>query len=92
MIDFARSAHGVAVEEFVWLCGAVWAPRPDLQAAYFTGYGRPLSVPEQRALPLFTARLGVSYLAAGLTTRDPVLVERGQLVLTRMTRDHRQHR
>ncbi|MFE7624156.1 aminoglycoside phosphotransferase family protein [Streptomyces sp. NPDC057509] len=85
VIDFEMSAHGVAVEEFVWLCGAVWAPRPDLKAAYFTGYGRTLSDSEERALLLLTARLGVSYLATGLSKQNPVLVERGHLVLSRLT-------
>lgn len=85
VIDFEMFAHGLAVEEFVWLCGAVWAPRPDLKAAYFTGYGRTLSDSEERALRLLTARLGVSYLATGLSKQNPVLVERGHLVLSRLT-------
>lgn len=84
VIDFAMAAHGVAVEEFVWLCGAVWAPRPDLKDAYLAGYGRALSDAEQQALLLLTARLGVSYLNTGLTKREPMLVERGRLILDRM--------
>ncbi|MER6442911.1 aminoglycoside phosphotransferase family protein [Streptomyces sp. NPDC001185] len=84
VIDFAMAAHGVAVEEFVWLCGAVWAPRPDLKDAYLAGYGRALSDAEQQALLLLTARLGVSYLNTGLAKREPMLVERGRLILDRM--------
>ncbi|MEU8759860.1 aminoglycoside phosphotransferase family protein [Streptomyces sp. NPDC048659] len=86
VIDFEMSAHGVVIEEFVWLRGAVWAPRPDLRTAFFTGYGRTLSDTEERALCLLTARLGVSYLATGLSRRNPVLIERGHLVLDRLTR------
>lgn len=85
LIDFAMAGHGIAIEEFVWLCGAVWAVRPDLKAAYLTGYGRELSDSEERALILLTTRLGVSYLHSGLTKQEPVLEERGHLILTRMT-------
>lgn len=89
LIDFAMAGRGVAVDEFVWLCGAVWATRPDLKAAYLTGYGRPLSDTEERLLRLLTARLGVSYLNAGLAENRPDLVERGGLILTRMTHQYR---
>lgn len=34
LIDFERSDHGVAVEDFVWLCGAVWPTRTDLKTAF----------------------------------------------------------
>lgn len=88
VIDFAMSRNGIAVEEFVWLCAAVWAPRPDLKAAYLAGYGRALSDTEARTLRLLATRLGVSYLNTGLTTRNPVLVRRGRLVLSRMTHEY----
>jgi Ser/Thr protein kinase RdoA (MazF antagonist) len=89
LIDFAMADHGLAVEEFVWLCGAVWAVRPDLKAAYLTGYGRPLSGTEERLLRLLTTRLGVSYLNSGIVKERPELVERGHLILTRMTHEYR---
>ncbi|KIF75594.1 aminoglycoside phosphotransferase [Streptomyces sp. 150FB] len=88
VIDFAMSRKGIAVEEFVWLCAAVWTPRPDLKAAYFAGYGRTLSDTEARTLRLLATRLGVSYLNTGLTTRNRVLVQRGHLALTRMTHEY----
>ncbi|MFC4951050.1 aminoglycoside phosphotransferase family protein [Pseudonocardia sp. GCM10023141] len=89
LIDFAMARHGTAVEEFVWLCGAVWATRPDLKDAYLTGYGRPLSDTEERLLRLLTTRLAVSYLNSGLVKDRPDLVERGHLVLHRMTHEYR---
>ncbi|BDH15345.1 aminoglycoside phosphotransferase family protein [Streptomyces hygroscopicus] len=89
LIDFAMAHHGPAVEEFVWLCGAVWAVRPDLKAAYLAGYGRPLSSAEERLLLLLTTRLGVSYLNSGLVKQRPDLVERGQLILDRMAHPYR---
>lgn len=85
LIDFAMAQHGVAVEEFVWLCGAVWATRPDLRKTYLAAYGRPLSDVEERLLRLLTTRLGVSYLNTGLTRERPDLAERGHLILDRMT-------
>ncbi|MFE1957718.1 aminoglycoside phosphotransferase family protein [Streptomyces sp. NPDC059479] len=88
VIDFAMSGNGIAIEEFVWLCAAVWTPRPDLKAAYLAGYGRTLSDTEERALRLLATRLGVSYLNTGLTEQNPVLIQRGHLVLTRMTHEY----
>ncbi|WP_172387196.1 phosphotransferase [Streptomyces sp. MNP-20] len=88
LIDFAMSQHGIAVEEFVWLCGALWVPRPDLKAAYLTGYGRALSDTEERVLRLLTTRLGVSYLDSGLAKERLDLVERGRLILTRMAHEY----
>jgi Ser/Thr protein kinase RdoA (MazF antagonist) len=86
VIDFQKSAHGLAIEEFVWLYGAVWATRPDLETAYFSGYGRPLTDTERQALLLFTTRLGVSYLHTGIAKRRTLLIDRGHLVLERMVR------
>ncbi|MEU2209743.1 phosphotransferase [Streptomyces hygroscopicus] len=86
LIDFEESAPGIAVEDLVWLCGAAWPIRPDLRAAFLTGYGRPLSSTEQRALVLLTARLGVSYLSTGLTKTDTVLIDRGHTVLQHLVR------
>ncbi|WNV84735.1 aminoglycoside phosphotransferase family protein [Umezawaea sp. Da 62-37] len=89
LIDFAMAHHGVAVEEFVWLCGAVWSTRPDLRTAYLDGYGRPLTETEERLLLLLTVRLGVSYLNTGLIKQQADLVERGRLIVDRMTHQYR---
>jgi Ser/Thr protein kinase RdoA (MazF antagonist) len=86
LIDFEKAAHGLAVEDLVWLYGAVWPTRPDLKTAFLTGYGRELSGTEQRALPLLTARLAVSYLNTGLIKQQPVLLDRGRGVLSDLTR------
>ncbi|GAB3726867.1 aminoglycoside phosphotransferase family protein [Nocardiopsis nanhaiensis] len=89
IIDFAKAAPGLLVEEFVWLQGAVWLERPDLRCAFFGGYGRELSQTEERALQLLTVRLAASYLTTGLATGDPALVERGRQGLDRLERSHR---
>ncbi|MFE4664599.1 aminoglycoside phosphotransferase family protein [Streptomyces sp. NPDC056716] len=88
LIDFERAAPGAAVEEFVWMCGALWGTRPDLKESFLTGYGRPLTAAEELALPLFTARLGVSYLSTGLTKGSRELVDRGHFVLAHLSRNH----
>jgi aminoglycoside phosphotransferase (APT) family kinase protein len=88
IIDFAKAAQGLLVEEFVWLQGAVWLERPDLRRAFFDGYGRELSQTEERALQLLTVRLAASYLATGLTQGDSALVERGRQGLDRLERAH----
>lgn len=86
LIDFEESAYGIAVEDLVWLCGAAWPLRPDLEDSFLTGYARDLSDAEQRFLILLTARLAVSYLTTGLTKNDPVLINRGRTVLAHMVR------
>ncbi|MGH3888321.1 MAG: aminoglycoside phosphotransferase family protein [Pseudonocardiaceae bacterium] len=81
LIDFEQADHGIAVEDFVWLHGAVWPTRPDLKTAFLSGYGRELSTVEQRALPLLTTRLAVSYLTTGITKQESVLIDRGRTAL-----------
>ncbi|MEU9862565.1 aminoglycoside phosphotransferase family protein [Streptomyces sp. NPDC047971] len=88
LIDFEKSDHGIAVEDFVWLCCASWPTNPDLKPAFLAGYGRGLSEAEQRALPLFTARLGVTYVDTGVTRQDPKLLDRGRTILTRMVQTY----
>ncbi|MBB5494844.1 aminoglycoside phosphotransferase [Nocardiopsis metallicus] len=88
IIDFAKAAPGLLVEELVWLQGARWLERPDLRRAFFDGYGRELSQAEERALQLLTVRLAASYLATGLTQGDSALVERGHQGLERLERAH----
>ncbi|MFE5482254.1 aminoglycoside phosphotransferase family protein [Streptomyces sp. NPDC056527] len=84
LIDFEKSDHGIAVEDFVWLCCGAWPTNADLKPTFLDGYGRGLSDAEQRALPLFTARLGASYVDAGVTQQEPKLIFRGRMILTRM--------
>ena len=82
LIDFQQAAYGLAVEDLVWLCGAVWPRRPDLKAAFIAGYGRELSETEHRALLLLAALVAASYLDTGLKTQDRMLIDRGRNVLS----------
>ncbi|WP_067481823.1 aminoglycoside phosphotransferase family protein [Actinomadura hibisca] len=86
VIDFEMADHGLAVQDMVWLHGAVWPTRPDLRAAFLTGYDREPAAQEHRVLLLLTARLAVSYLATGLARNDTVLIDRGHHALSALAR------
>ncbi|WP_395108332.1 aminoglycoside phosphotransferase family protein [Actinomadura sp. SCN-SB] len=88
LIDFEMADHALAVQDMVWLFGAVWPTRPDLRASFLTGYGGEPTTLEQRALLLLTTRLAVSYLSAGLATNDQVLIDRGHNALGALVRAH----
>ncbi|ROO88086.1 phosphotransferase family enzyme [Actinocorallia herbida] len=86
VIDFQEAGPGLAVQDMVWLFGALWTSRPDLEEAFLDGYGRALSRDEYRMLVLLTARLAVSYWSTGRRNHDVVLVERGRLALADLVR------
>ncbi|MFJ8743216.1 phosphotransferase [Embleya sp. NPDC127516] len=83
VIDFERSEHAPAVRDFVRLSDA-WTGRPDLRAAFLTGYGRPLSRAEEEHLTAASARDAVSGIRYGREHGDPELVERGRRTLARL--------
>ncbi|MFD0855428.1 aminoglycoside phosphotransferase family protein [Actinomadura adrarensis] len=88
LIDFEMADHAPAVQDMVWLFGAVWPTRPDLRASFLTGYGREPTAEEHRALLLLTTRLAVSYLSTGLASNDQVLIDRGHNALEALVRAH----
>jgi Ser/Thr protein kinase RdoA (MazF antagonist) len=88
VIDFEMADQGLAVQDMVWLYGAMWPTRPDLRTSFLTGYGSEPTAQEHRALLLLTARLAVSYLAAGLASHEPVLIDRGRNALNDLVRAH----
>src|SRR4051794_24204545 len=81
LLDFEKSETGIAVEDFVWLFATIWPLHPHLKTACLTGFGRHLDEAERRALRLFTALAAVSYLDAGVTQPDPVVITRGREAL-----------
>ncbi|HEX6467876.1 MAG TPA: aminoglycoside phosphotransferase family protein [Streptosporangiaceae bacterium] len=86
VIDFEMADHGLAIQDMVWLYGAMWQTRPDLRTSFFTGYGREPTAEEHRVLVLLTARLAVSYLTTGMTRNEPVLIDRGRNALSDLAR------
>ncbi|WP_328584965.1 aminoglycoside phosphotransferase family protein [Streptomyces sp. NBC_00370] len=87
VIDLERSEPGPAVRDLVRLSDA-WAGRPDLFAAFLTGYGRPLAPAETARLVIDTALDSVSGIAYGSAHGDPELVERGRRTLARLRAEH----
>ncbi|MGI9002472.1 MAG: aminoglycoside phosphotransferase family protein [Pseudonocardia sp.] len=74
LLDFEKSGSGIAVEDFVWLLATTWSIHPHLKTACLTGFGRHFGEAEHRALTLFTTLAAMSYLTAGITQQEPVLV------------------
>lgn len=86
LIDFESATHAPAVQDLVWLFGAIWPIRPDLREVFLAGYGRALTADEHRALLLLTTRLAVSYLNSGIARGEPVLIDRGRDALGHLAR------
>ncbi|MET7642469.1 hypothetical protein ABZS83_02235 [Streptomyces sp. NPDC005426] len=89
VIDLERSEPGPAVRDLVRLSDA-WAGRPDLFAAFFSGYGRSLTAVEEARLVIDVALDSVSGIAYGSENCDPELVERGRRTLGRLRSEHRE--
>ncbi|GGU49665.1 phosphotransferase [Streptomyces violascens] len=83
-IDFERSRFAAAVQDFVLMACATWTDRPDLRAACLQGYGRSLTVEEQRALTCLAAIDAVSCLVWGPDHDDPQVTARGRRTLDRL--------
>jgi Ser/Thr protein kinase RdoA (MazF antagonist) len=84
LIDYERSEPGPAVRDLVRLTDE-WADRPELQEAFFNGYGRRLTPDEAEVLPALEALDAVSGIAWGsVDARDQHVVRRGQRTLARL--------
>ncbi|WP_327687188.1 phosphotransferase enzyme family protein [Streptomyces sp. NBC_00467] len=84
-IDFERSRFAPVAQEFVRMACAVWADKPRLRAACFSGYGRELTPQERHALTCLAALDAVSALTWGETHGDPFVAARGRRTLDRLT-------
>lgn len=87
VIDFERSEPGPAVRDLVRLSDA-WAGRPDLYAAFLSGYGRSLTAVEEARLVIDAALDSVSGISYGAAHGDPELIERGRRTLARLRAEH----
>ncbi|MGW8760982.1 phosphotransferase [Streptomyces sp. NPDC055815] len=83
VIDFERSEPQPCVRDFVRILDH-FDGRPDLAAAFFGGYGRPLTGAEEAHLIASAALDSVSGIAFGTRAGDPELVERGRRTLARL--------
>lgn len=88
LIDFEAADHALAVQDLVWLFGAVWPTRPDLRHSFLEGFGREPTADEHQVLLLLTTRLAASYLTTGINHSDQVLIDRGRTALSHLARAH----
>ncbi|MEU0277913.1 aminoglycoside phosphotransferase family protein [Streptomyces sp. NPDC006195] len=84
VIDFERSRYAPAVQDFVRLACGPWQGRDDLRAAFFHGYGRPLTDAERQALPCLAALDAASCLAYGPDHGEHDATARGLRTLARL--------
>ncbi|MCZ0975879.1 phosphotransferase [Streptomyces albulus] len=85
VFDFERAEPRQRGHDFVRLAD-LWDGREDLRAAFFTGYGRPLTPLEAEHMECEEALDALSGIAYGLTHDDPEVVERGRRTLRRLHR------
>ena len=55
VIDFEHAGPGLWVQDLCRLWSLVWPERPDLERAFFSGYGQPLSADDLRLLTSLSA-------------------------------------
>ncbi|WP_407547611.1 phosphotransferase [Streptomyces sp. Pv4-95] len=83
-IDFERSRFAPVVQDFVALACGVWADKPRLRTACFSGYGRELTPEEGHVLKCLSGLEAVSALTWGEAHGDPYVTARGRRTLDRL--------
>ncbi|MEU6349641.1 aminoglycoside phosphotransferase family protein [Streptomyces sp. NPDC047072] len=83
-VDFERARPHAAVADVVLLACGPWVGRPDLERAFWDGYGRGLTGEEERALRCLSALDAASAIAWGVPGGDQEIVERGRATLARL--------
>ncbi|MFJ2812147.1 phosphotransferase [Streptomyces sp. NPDC087294] len=83
-VDLERARpHAVIADAVLLACGP-WVGRPDLEQAFWDGYGRDLSAAEERALRCLSALDAASAIAWGVPNADREIVSRGRAALARL--------
>ncbi|MCX5357798.1 aminoglycoside phosphotransferase family protein [Streptomyces sp. NBC_00124] len=83
-VDLERARPHAAVADLVPLACGSWVGHPDLQDAFFEGYGRPLTAEEQGALRCLSVLDAASAIAWGVPNGDDLIVARGRATLARL--------
>jgi Ser/Thr protein kinase RdoA (MazF antagonist) len=83
-VDLERARPHAAVADLVPLACGSWVGRPDLQHAFFEGYGRVLTVEEQWALRCLSVLDAASAISWGVPNGDDEVVARGRATLARL--------
>jgi Ser/Thr protein kinase RdoA (MazF antagonist) len=81
LVDFEHSRIDLTARDFVRLRFRVWAARPDLQDAFFDGYGRPLTEDEDELVWHLGALDALTALARGCQTGNQELTASGLATL-----------
>ncbi|MDT0464798.1 aminoglycoside phosphotransferase family protein [Streptomyces gibsoniae] len=88
IIDFERSElRPAAYRDFSRLRYRILCHRPDLDAAFRHGYGRPLTKEEQTACQVYGATDALDSLAWGIKHRDITLVDEAHTMLENLRRE-----
>ncbi|MGW4170101.1 phosphotransferase [Streptomyces chartreusis] len=83
-VDLERARPHAVVADVVHLACGSWLGRPDLEEAFWDGYGRVLTDAEKRALHCLSALDAVSAIAWDVPTGDREIVDRGRAALARL--------
>jgi len=84
LIDFEHARTDLAVRDFVRLRFRVWPSRPNLQDAFFDGYGRRLTDAEDELVWHLGALDALTALARGRQTGDRALTTSGHATLRQL--------
>ncbi|MFK0113837.1 aminoglycoside phosphotransferase family protein [Streptomyces sp. NPDC091217] len=88
IVDFERSElRSAAYRDFSRLRYRILCHRPDLNAAFHNGYGRPLTEEEQIACQAYGALDALDSLAWGIKHRDIALVDEAHTMLENLRRE-----
>ncbi|GAA3368452.1 hypothetical protein GCM10020367_06860 [Streptomyces sannanensis] len=85
LCDFEHMRRDARIRDFARLEFRRWQAAPHLRAAFFAGYGTPLSDTEQRLLESFGAIEAITALVRGQEQDDLALSTHGRTVLARLT-------
>lgn len=78
VFDFEHAQGDLWLQDLTRLASDIWAPRPDLEAAFWLGYGRALNQNETRILRSLVAFEAGSTLYWGLAHQDEAFIRKGQ--------------
>lgn len=89
LIDFEHSRTDLPARDLVRLRFRVWPSRPDLQDAFFDGYGRRLTDAENELVWHLGALDALTALVRGHQTSDPALTTSGNATLSQLRQRQR---
>jgi hypothetical protein len=87
LINYERARFAALVQDFVPMACGPWTDNPRLRDAFFTGYGRCLTGPEERALVCLATVHAASRLAWGVIHDDREVTQRARATLARLAEE-----